>query len=192
MILLLDTETTGLLKPGNDWMVQPGIVQIGAIKIVDLKDNFYEDGFPGQEIGHLNSLINPEVPFAWDEKAIETHGITPELVKNSPTLFEFFDHLAELACGCDTWAGYNTHFDKEVLRFQLERYGFATSFPWPRHEIDVMKLAERHMAMQGKRGTKSPKLEEIYNFLFPTKTFQAHDALADIRATAEVMKELMK
>lgn len=189
MIFLCDFETTGLLKPG-DWLLQPGIVQVGALRLYSrCEEEKYAEYL--EEKDAIDTFINPEVPFEWEKKAIETHGITPEMVKDAPTLFAFFDRFAEMATGCDTWAGYNSQFDKKVLKHQLERYGLEMNFPWPRQEIDVMELAKNHMAMQGKRGTKPPKLEEIYSALF-NETFKAHDALADIRATARVMKELMK
>jgi hypothetical protein len=78
-----------------------------------------------------------------------------------------------------------------VLWYQLLRYGFERSFPWPRKDLDVMKLAKQRMAMEGKRGLKNPKLVEIYEHLF-NESFDAHDALEDIRATARVLKELSK
>lgn len=179
---LTDTETTGLLKDGNpDFLAQPGICQI-AVLILD--QDF-------KEIDFFNTKVNPE-RGGWEDGAIKTHGITPEMVENSPTFFALFPDLARLATGATHWVGYNNHFDKRVLWHQLMRYGFEMNFPWPQQDIDVMKLAASHMAMQGKRGNKNPKLSEIYEFLFPMKTYGAHDALEDCRATADVLRELKK
>jgi hypothetical protein len=88
--------------------------------------------------------------------------------------------------------GYNNAFDKKVLWHQLLRYGFEMNFPWPVQEIDVMKLATSRMTLEGKRGMKSPKLVDIYEFLFAGQTFDAHGAMEDIRATARVLRELNK
>lgn len=190
-IFLCDFETTGLVKDGvTDFLAQPGIVQVGAIV---LKEKAFKGSLVKNElveVASFKSLVNPE-QGRWEEGAMKTHGITPDMVENSPTFFAIFDELASLAHGCDTWSGYNTKFDKDVLWFQLLRYGFERSFPWPRKDLDVMKLAQERMAMEGKRGMKRPKLIEIYEHLF-SETFDAHDALEDIRATARVLKELRK
>ena len=76
-----------------------------------------------------------------------------------------------------------------MLWWQLLRYGFERAFPWPYGDVDVMAMASRHMSMQGKRGTKNPKLTEIYAELFKQE-FEAHDALADIKATVKVWEVL--
>lgn len=191
MIFLCDFETTGLVKEGvTDFLVQPGIVQIGAVVLCD--HNGDQDYAPYEEVEHLNVLINPEIPDQrWEAGAIKVHGITPDKVQEAPTFFAIFDQFAEMAEGCDTWSGYNTKFDQDVLWHQLLRYGFERRFPWPRKDLDVMRLAKDHMAMEGKRGNKNPKLVEIYEHLFH-ETFDAHDALEDIRATARVLRELKK
>lgn len=184
MIFLPDFETTGLVKDGViDFLVQPGIVQIGAVTL-DAQFNI---------VRRLNRMCNPEIPLArWEPGAMKVHGITPDKVANEPTFFALFDEFAEMAEGCDTWSGYNTKFDQDVLWHQLLRYGFERRFPWPRKEVDVMKLASHRMAMEGKRGTKRPKLIEIYEHLFKESFDGQHDAMADTEATARVLKELSK
>ena len=184
MIFNCDFETTDLVHAGvSDFLAQPGIVQIGVTILNDKYD----------EVSSWKTLVNPEqVRSQWSESAIRVHGITPEMVEDAPTFFAVFDQFAGHAAGCDTWTGYNTKFDKDVLWFQLLRYGFERSFAWPRHDLDAMKLAKDFMAIQGKRGVKPPKLIEIYEHLFPGESFDAHDALEDVRASARVLKELKK
>jgi DNA polymerase-3 subunit alpha len=179
MKLVIDTETTGLLRSHKDFIGQPGICQIGALKLAD----------DDTVLSSLNVLVNPE-GVKWEEGAMKTHGITPEHVKDAPTFFEIAPLLAGFVMGCDTWIGFNTPFDKDVLYWQLMRYGFEKNFPWPVHDIDVMVLAGRHMEMEGKRGLKMPKLQEAYEFLFGKRFDGAHDALADVQATADIWKAL--
>ncbi len=181
MILFLDFETTGLVNKSQDFMAQPGIVQIGAIRM-------REDG---EEDNSFYTLVNPEF-VTWEPGALKTHGITPDAVKDAPTFFEIGPALSTFALGCDAWAGYNSKFDRDVLWFQLLKYGLERTFPWPPQEIDVMKIANRAMEQQGKRGTKNPKLTEIYEHLFGEPLKGAHNALEDIRATARVYRELVK
>jgi DNA polymerase III epsilon subunit-like protein len=175
--LVLDTETTGLLKGTRDFFGQPGIVQIGAVKLdTDMR-----------EIDSFNMMVNPEIG-KWEPQAIETHGITPDMVKDAPTFFEAGRALADFALGCDTFAGFNVKFDKDVLWWQLLRYGLEKNFPWPVKDVDVMKRAGKIMEVQGKKGTKYPTLSEAYKYCFNRDFENAHDAVADIRATAEIWR----
>lgn len=185
MIFFNDFETTGLVKEGvTDFVLQPGIVQIGAC-VVDPKTF--------KIVKRMDTLINPEISEQrWEAGAIKTHGITPAMTADAPTFFAIFDEFASLAEGCDTWGGYNTPFDQNVLWFQLLRYGFERRFPWPRKDMDVMRLASHRMTMEGKRGTKRPKLTEVYEHLFKKPLEAAHNALKDTEATVAVAKELLK
>lgn len=179
MILLIDTETTGLLSKSADWIAQPGICQIGAVKLDDAL----------VEIDSFYSLVNPEA-VKWHEEAIKTHGITPDMVADAPTFFEIGPALARFAVGCDVFAGFNTKFDKNVIWFQLLKYGLEKSFPWPPLDVDVMKLASSLMELQGKRGTKNPKLVDAYERFCGKLLADAHNALVDIRATADVWRAI--
>jgi DNA polymerase III epsilon subunit-like protein len=179
-------------------MAQPGICQIGAVKLekrfvavlhASLKDGIQDPTMEERwvETSSFYTLVNPETS-KWEDGAVKTHGITPEQVKDAPTFFEIGPALSRFALGCDTWAGFNCKFDQDVIWYQLLKYGLERRFPWPPNEIDVMKVAGRMMEQQGKRGTKNPKLSEAYEHFFG-KTFEgAHDALADIRATADVWR----
>jgi DNA polymerase-3 subunit epsilon len=184
MILMLDFETTNLLDDrSTDFMRQPGIVQIGMVK---LDDNF-------EEIDHLVSLVNPEIAAAaWGEKAIATHGIKPEDVQGAPTFYALFPRIASFARGCHSWGGYNLAFDKGVLWFQLLRYGFEKNFPWPSAEIEVMDLVKRQLELRGRRDVKPPKLGEAYEKITGNTMVDAHDALADTRATAAILRAIMQ
>jgi DNA polymerase III epsilon subunit-like protein len=182
MLCIIDFETTDLVKKGvSDFLAQPGIVQIGAT-LVEAGDFSEVDAF--------QTLVNPE-QSNWSEGAMKTHGIRPEDVAGAPTFFAAFPSFAKFVRHADTWVGYNTNFDKDVLWFQLLRYGFERNFPWPLNEIDVMPEAGVKVSIPGKRGNKYPKLVEVYDHLFHEE-YDAHDALADVRATGRVLKELRK
>lgn len=184
MHVVIDTETTGLTTKSHDFMAQPGIVQIGAIKLEQVVEPM-QLGTRWKEVDSFYVLVNPEISN-WEEGAIKTHGITPAIVADAPTFYEVGPALAKFMLGCECWVGFNTKFDRDVLWWQLMKYGFERSFPWPPSELDVMKVAGRVMEQQGKRGTKNPKLAEAYEHFFGTTFDGAHDALADVRATAKV------
>ena len=184
MITLFDTETTGLLQPGTaTYDRAPGITQIAALKL-DNDMNEIEEPF--------NEYVDPEInPLGWEEKAIEITGINPDMVKSAPSFMTIGLKFANYVLGSHTLAGYNIiGFDVPVLAFQLERYGLKHHFPWPPNHYDVMHVAKQYFNLLGKRGTKNPKLGEAYKEIFGKTFDNAHDALADIRATAAVMKEV--
>lgn len=179
MIVVQDFETTGLLVNGRDWSFQPGIVQIGAIKLDDDLN----------EVGRFQTLINPEMAeAAWSKEAMETTGITPKHVADAPTFFGCFYEYADFMRGAKYWCGWNAAFDLKVLKHQLDRYGYEMNFPWPSYHIDAMKTAGRVLEMKGKKGTKFPKLEEAYELILKKKLVDAHDAMADVLATAEIIR----
>jgi DNA polymerase-3 subunit epsilon len=182
MISVIDFETTGLLdEKSRDFLRQPGITQIGLV-VLDQDLN---------EIAHLDTLINPEIAAgAWSKEAIETTGITPAQVKDAPSFMGIFDTFANAVRGSLYWGGFNNHFDRGVLWHQLMRYGFEKNFPWPPREIDAMKIANQHINAKGKRGAKWNSLTDAYREITGRELKEAHDALNDVRATAEIIREI--
>jgi len=177
--VVIDFETTDLLKDGvTDFLAQPGICQVGAMRIRSTMDGLYCDD-------EFQSLVNPEIA-KWADGAMKVHGLTPEKIVSAPTFFELFPKLAEFVLGCDTWVGYNNPFDVDVLKFQLQRYGFDTSFPWPPKQVDVMTIASKRLNGMGKRGQKRWKLVDAYQEVFGVGFEGAHDAMNDVRATGKL------
>ena len=175
----VDFESTGLLKPGRSWHEQPKIVEIGAVKF-DEKFNV---------VGEYRTLINPDIDFGrWEPEAIEVTGIGPEQVVNCPSFFLAFHDFAEFMTGAKRWVGYNNPFDKSLLKYELERAGLETCFPWPMLEIDVMIAAASRMAMSSKSGNKNPQLGEAYRHFTGKELVGAHGALTDVKGTIEVMR----
>ena len=179
MIVFYDLETTGLINPHRDL---PGIIQIAAVKVDNL----------GEIIDTFNMAVDPEInPHDWEKGAIRTTGVGPDQIRERPTLFTVLPLFAQFMVGTKVLAGYNIlGFDDIVLDKNLKRYAFDRCFPWPPKRLDVMDVAVQHMNMQGKRGAKRPKLEEVYESTFGEKFDDAHDALADVLATAKVGLEI--
>lgn len=172
-MILWDLETTGLVRPGKDTL--PGITQIGAIK--------YDADF--NEIDVYEQDINPELaPTDWEEGAIKLRGVGPQDLMECPTFFAAFWDFAKFCRGATIFSGYNIDpFDTIVLANNLRRYGFEHHFPWPTHHVDVMKMV---IKKYGRR----KKLSDVYKEITGKKLEGAHEALADIRATAVILQEL--
>jgi len=177
-----DLETTGFV---NQYSTspddQPGIVQIGAA-VTDASGNILRE---------YNQLVNPELsdPSKWREDAMQVSGIFPEHVEDAPTLHTALPEFAEFLIGCHFMAGYNhIAFDNVVMMFNLLRYGYEHCFPWPPNHIDLMPICEEKMNQIGKQGRKAPKLVEAYEEFVGKEMENAHDALFDVRGTAEIFK----
>ncbi|MFT5166995.1 MAG: DNA polymerase-3 subunit epsilon [Saprospiraceae bacterium] len=159
-IVFFDLETTGVNT------TQDRIVQIGAIKL-------NVDGT--EEV--KNVLINPTILIP--EGATMIHGISNEDVKDQPEFKRIAKSFATWLAGCDL-AGYNSdNFDVPMLIEEFSRVGIAfpeegTSF------IDVLKV---------ERLVNSHKLEHTYRRYTGNDLKDAHDALADVRATLMIFQQ---
>lgn len=184
-IIALDFETTGLLVPNiDDPFMQPGIVEIGAVKVIVGSDLSYKDA-----ADEFEKLLDPE--HHYEEKAQEISGIKKEETIGKPNFKEVFFDFADFFVGVDILVTYNgLRFDLPLLMFNLRKYGLEYNFPWPPQHIDLMVVATPIMNMQGKSGTKPPKLIELFRHLFDAEFEGQHRALDDARATMQCALKL--
>lgn len=159
-IVFFDLETTGVSTTYDR------IVQIGAIKV-------HPDGT--EEI--KNVLINPTIPIPAGAAAV--HGISDEDVKDKPEFRRIAKSFLKWLSGCDL-AGYNSdNFDVPMLVEEFSRVGIT--FPEPDTcFIDVLKI---------ERLVCSHKLGETYKRYTGEELIDAHDAIADIRATVAIFNK---
>jgi DNA polymerase-3 subunit epsilon len=163
-IAVVDLETTGVD------VASARIVQFGMVRI--------NDG------GVINSaeelLVNPGMPIPKEATAI--HGITDEMVKDRPTFAQIAPQIFELLADCDL-AGFNLErFDLPILVREFEEAGFV-GFAEERKVVDAMiiyHLNERR------------DLSAAVRFYLDHDHSDAHTALADARATADILLEQLK
>lgn len=183
VILFYDTETSGLVnkhkKLSDD--CQPHCLQIGA----GLYDTGEEKFF--QKVSILINCQDANI----DKKALETHGITKEMMQkggvNPDTAMHMFCDMANRADEC---IGFNVSFDRDVIASGMFKVGFDRTYVKKFYEtphFDIMKPLTDVCKIPGKYGYKWPKLTEAYELLIDAKGFDgAHDAFADIMATFEL------
>ena len=185
MYLFFDTETNGLPKnfkappsTGDNW---PRIIQL-AYASYDKQ---------GKCIGEFVSLISPdgwEIPVQdfWIQ-----HGYSTE--KNAAEGKPFIDvgrRFCQFINLSEIMIAHNLDFDYPVVASEFMRYGIrAQSRP---KKFCTMKSTTAYCQMPGKFGFKWPKLEELHERLFDCSFDGAHDALADVRATARCFFELLE
>lgn len=159
-LVFFDLETTGVN------VVTDRIVQFAAIK--------YPAG--GGAPVELNRYVNPTVPIPAETTAI--HGITDERVAGEPTFEDLADELLDYLGGADL-AGYNlARFDVPLLMEEFDRVGvrFRTD---ERRIVDVQQVFYKMEPRTLAGALRYYRGEEMTD---------AHDALADVRATVRVLE----
>ncbi len=159
-LVFFDIEATGLN------VVRDRIVQIALIK-------YFANGQPPAE---LSLLINPTIPIA--EEAMKVHGITPKMLANKPVFGQVAQQIFDFIGSADL-AGYNSNrFDIPILMEEFDRAGIEWSVE-KRKTIDVQRIFYK---------MESRTLKAAYRLYCGQELEDAHDALADVRATADVFR----
>lgn len=188
MYLIFDTETTGLPKrwdaPISDTDNWPRCIQI-AWQLHDQLGNCIE---------HKDFLVNPEgfdIPF----DAEKIHGISTQLAeqKGKPLRFvlEQFNEILEKT---KFVVGQNVGFDINIIGAEFVRLKIENKL----QELPVLDTCTEHTANLckipgGRYGKfKLPTLTELHEFLFNQPFAEAHNATADVEATARCFFELIR
>ena len=157
-LVFFDLEATGLN------LTRDRIVQIALIKLL-------ADGRPQQE---LELKINPTIPIGAEVSAI--HGLTDADVRDAPTFQEVATQIQDFIGDADL-AGYNSNrYDVPLLQEEFYRAGifFDTS---GRRLIDAQQIFYQ---------MEPRTLGAALKFYAGKEMENAHDALADVRATVDV------
>ena len=158
-VVFLDLETTGID------IVKDRIVEIALLKV-------HLDGTE-EELLHR---VNPEMPIS--AEATRVHGITNEDVASEPTFKEVAKKLAKYIEGCDL-AGFNSNrFDIPLLAEEFLRADVDIDLK-KRKFIDVQAIFHK---------MEKRTLAAAFLFYCKKPLTDAHSALADTRATYEVLK----
>lgn len=163
-LVFLDIESTGLN------VLKDRILQLALIR--------YDKGDPVPR--ELFMLINPGIPIS--EEAFAVHGISNEMLRNKPT-FEQVGQEIHAFIGEADLAGYNSdRFDVPMLMEEFNRVGLELDIS-KRRLIDVQKIFYK---------MEPRTLKAAYRLYCQGDLADAHDALADARATVEVLKGQIK
>lgn len=157
-LCFFDLEATGLN------VLRDRIVQIAIIK-------YPAKGGDPQE---LSMLINPGIPIS--EEAMGVHGITPKDVARKPVFAQVAEEIHAFIGNADL-AGYNSNrFDIPMLMEEFDRAGLEFDIS-QRRLIDVQRIFYKMEPRTLAAALKFYCQKEIEN---------AHDAMADVRATIDV------
>jgi DNA polymerase III subunit epsilon len=188
MTLFFDTETSGLPQKNlpTEHPSQPRLLQLGCLML------------DGESIAaEVNLTVKPD-GFTIPESASAIHGITDERAHAAGVpialALSVFRHLVRLS---ETIVGYNVDFDLFVICGEFARNGKANlwveieatpQFCVMQPMTDICKIPSPYYPGQ----FKWPKLIEAYQHVFNESLVDAHDAMADVRATAKLYRWLKK
>lgn len=194
-ILIYDTETSGLpdWRAPSDAPGQPHPVQI-AWRLHDTD---------GELLAETSRIIRPD---GWEIPAevAAVHGITTEraLAEGEPEA-EVVRALLDDWRGASLRVAHNINFDDRIIRIAALRLGLT------REEIEQMEALPSYCTMAactslvalpptdkmmatGRNRPKPPRLGEAYLHFFGREMENAHDALGDVRACAELYFHLTR
>jgi DNA polymerase-3 subunit epsilon len=162
-LIVFDIESTGV-SVCNDRIVQLAIIKVNVDGSVEEKCR----------------LINPTIPIP--KEASEIHGITDDMVKNEPTFGQIAKGLVGYIGNSDLCGFNSNRFDVPLLLEEFHRAGVPFDMT-NRKTIDVWKIFQK---------MEPRNLSAAFRFYCGKKLENAHDALADSRATLEVLKGQIK
>lgn len=184
MYFFFDTETTGLPlnwnAPVSDLNNWPRMIQVGYI-IYDLEGNHIET---------KEYIIRPE-NFEIPEESSNIHGITTDkALAEGIELSIVLNELYQKITSSTIVVAHNISFDEKILGAEFLRKNLNNVLDIKR-KICTMKSSVNYCAIPNQYGKyKWPKLEELHKKLFNKNFDNAHNALADIQATADCFWKL--
>jgi DNA polymerase III subunit epsilon len=162
--VIVDVETTGWLPE------EAGITEIGAVRVVR-----------GRPRAEFSALVNPG--RAIPEDIVALTGITDAMVSQAPPVGAVLPGFLAFARGCVLTA-HNAPFD---ISFLAAACGDC-QLEWP--EFTVLDTASLARSVLGEDEVPDCKLATLASF-FGAQTQPSHRALADARATADVLAALL-
>ena len=188
MFLIFDTETTGLPKkwsaPLTDFDNWPRAIQV-AWQVHD------ENGIC---VSNQSYIIHPKgFSIPYDSEKI--HGISTKLAKKIGVEVEFvLEKFKEDLSKSKFICGHNLNFDEKILGSEYLRIdGKNPLQDFPKIDTCTEETAQICMLKGGRgRRFKLPTLIELYSHLFNQEFESAHNASADVEATALCLFKLLK
>jgi DNA polymerase III subunit epsilon len=162
--VVVDLETTGGSPEHSR------VTEIGAVKVRG-----------GEVLGELQTLVDPGVPIPASISALT--GITDGLVAGWPPIEAVLPAFLEFAAGA-TLVAHNARFDTGFLNAGLARL----DYPPLTHPVVCTAALARRLVRDEVRNCKLATLAQH----FRCRTTPVHRALADARATVEVLHALLE
>ena len=163
-LVVVDVETTGWLADSA------AITEIGAVRLA-----------ADQPVREFSALVNPGMPIPSDITALT--GITNHMVASAPSIGEVLPRFIDFARG-SVIVAHNAPFDLGFLTAACA----ASGIDWPPCAVIDTAVLARLLLRPG--AVPDHKLTTLAGY-FGTRTRPCHRALADAKATADVLGGLL-
>lgn len=184
MYLIIDTETTNFPSKTLplDHPNQGRIIQLAALV---LDEEF-------KEINSFYSLIKLESHIIMSEGAFNAHGIDIERARKYGVSIDVaLNVLNEFRNQCEFRVAHNIKFDSSLIENEIAIRGTFNGSKTVSDYCTMLASTELCQLPSKRGGYKWPKLEEALNILLgESLNGSAHDALADVRGCAKLLKYL--
>ncbi|ROQ40740.1 DNA polymerase-3 subunit epsilon [Frondihabitans sp. PhB188] len=161
---VIDFETTGLWPAKHDRVVEIGVVLVSASGAVE---------------GEFETVVNP----GRDLGPTHIHRLRGADVADAPVFADVVGEFLDLLVGRVVVA-HNARFEVDFLRAELALVGLASPLDTG-DALCTMKLATRYLPGSGRRLADCCAAFDI-------ELTDAHEALADARATARLLAEYLR
>lgn len=185
IFLFFDTETTGLPKKWN----APITELDNWPRIVSLAWKIY--GSDGREFEGVERIVRPE-GFLIPEESSKIHGITNEIAEEKGLPLDYvLKEFSDVAKRAEKLIAHNISYDEKVVSAEYLRKRIDNPLK-DKVFICTKEMATDFCAIEGPYGFKWPKLVELHKKLFGEEFLDAHNAMADVTATARCYWEMKK
>lgn len=162
--VMLDLETTGLDAYTSR------IVEIAMIRYVN-----------GEKEDVYCQLIDPEIHIP--SSATQVNGITDDMVRNQPKIYEVIDHIYDFING-EIIAGYNVGFD---LKFLSAAFARSNKHIENVITLDVLQVVKEAIPQNKTRDRKLSTMKEYFGI-----QCDSHRALADCETAFQVLTQCLR
>ncbi|MGN0235908.1 MAG: exonuclease domain-containing protein [Paludibacteraceae bacterium] len=163
-LVCFDTETTGL-DVQHDWIIQLSLVKVDARTF--------------EEVGACDWYIKPSGAYTIAPDAQAVHHITRETLEREGVLLrDIYPQMMAFLQGCDILSYNGNGFDARILYYNLQREGLAIDY-------DDYRFYDAYLIEMART---SRRLTDVYRRYYGKEFDDAHNSLADVRATIAVFK----
>lgn len=195
MVLILDTETTGLPAsmdaPYTDTKNWPHMLSIA-----------WQEHYEGGEVVRQSFIISPRPGVVNTQGALAINKITPELQeREGVSVREVLRKLRKAMFWAELTVAHNVQFDKNIIGCEFHRIGEQLpENDWFCTKEDIGNLLQlpptpTQREYRPEIEYKQPSLNELYQFLFSKPVpgrEESHGARQDAAACAECYWELKR
>lgn len=177
-LAFIDLETTGLLLERHE------IIEIGLVLVHQHPDRL-------EVVAEREWKVAPQRIADADPKALEINGYSPEKWENAISLSQALTELSETGQGAVP-VGHNVSFDVMFLEKAFEQHmptGVTISSVFDYHRLDTIPMA--YIKLYRDPRVEKFSLRALCDH-FGITNQQAHTALSDTRACAELYAHLIE